>query len=45
MSLRPMTTARDPAIATPERSSSSMTPAGVHEANHYYTEEEPERVG
>ena len=31
MSLRPMTTARAPAIVMFERSSSSMTPAGVHD--------------
>ena len=30
MSLRPMTTARAPAIAMPDRSSSSITPDGVH---------------
>ena len=30
MSLRPMTTARAPAIAIRSRSSSSMTPDGVH---------------
>ena len=33
MSLRPMTTARAPAIATPDRSSSSMMPAGVHDTS------------
>ena len=33
MSLRPMTTARAPASFTFERSSSSMTPAGVHETS------------